>query len=518
MRLPPLASPFEDIKQPSFFIPLMVFAVLLLVCLGRRPYFGDEISAIVMTRGSLGQTIEAVAADVHPPVYFLLLKAMRAVAGERAWALRLLSALFSIAAFPFLWAVARRFFGKNVGLVAWLVATSSFTVFASRFIRYYSLGLLETAAATWLLLLLLERPTRRRWIAYGVAMVLMIYTFYLSVIVMAAHGIVFVAAWRREPRRLIPPLIVLAAICLAFAPWSAVMARQVARVGSSEAGGGLKGRGVAAVGQLAYTFYMFVAGDSISPFALPLSAAVTVFYAVLTMLGVRRMWQSRTTRSLVIPATVGLALLIPAAMRLGGWLHEPAIFIPVRLLFAAPFFAMILACGVLAIGNPRVRAAAFVAMIGIQAISLFNYYLNRQWTNWAYEVPMAEIVGYVEKHAGPGDLVILDEWNLYRGPYFYWRGGWATVCRFGPSATRWPARLETARRVWVIRAVRDQSPGGQMDRLLLHIKLNFVLKEQIGYVKEPPVIYAQKRRWLRREVYPYKIETLLFERAEARQK
>jgi hypothetical protein len=59
--------------------------------------------------------------------------------------------------------------------------------------------------------------------------------------------------------------------------------------------------------------------------------------------------------------------------------------------------------------------------------------------------------------------------------------------------------------------VRDQSPGGEMDRLYSHIKRNFFLKEQNGYVRDSPVIYAQKRRWLRREVYPYKIESLLFE-------
>ena len=157
------------------------------------------------------------------------------------------------------------------------------------------------------------------------------------------------------------------------------------------------------------------------------------------------------------------------------------------------------------------RNAALVTVIAIQALSLFNYYTRRQWTNWTLVVPMDEIVAHVEQNAQAGDLVIFDEWNLYDGPFYYWHGG-ATVARFGLVEPRWPTQLSSAPRVWAVRAVRDNSPGQPMERLLLHIKRNFILKEQIGYVKEPPAIYQQKRRWLRREVFSHKIECLLFER------
>jgi len=495
-------------KPLSFLFPFLLFAFLCVVRLGGRPYFGDEISAIEMTRGSLGQTIEAVGRDVHPPVYFVLLKGFRSIVGERGWALRLLSAVFAIAAFPFLWAIATRFFGRSAAIPVWLLATSSFTVFASRFIRYYSLGLLESAAATYLLLLLLERPSRRLWIAYGAVIVLSLYTFYLSVIIMAAHAIVFYVAWRREPRRLVPPLIVLAAACFLFIPWATVLARQVEQLRAAETVGGIL-TGTAT--QIVYTLYAFAAGDSISPFALPFSAAMVVFYAVLSVYGVRMVWRNRSTRSLAVPAMAGLALAVPAAMRLAGMMHEPAIFLPVRLLFAAPFFIMIIACGLLAIGDRRVRGAALAVALAIQAFSLYNYYFNRQWTNWAYAVPMPEIIAHVEKNVRSKDLVIFDEWNLARGPNFYWRGT-APVWRFGPEATRWPGRLDSADRIWIVRAVRDRSPGGQVDKLFSYLQRNFVLKQQNAYVKDPPAIYVQKRRWLHREVYPHKVESLMFVR------
>lgn len=509
-----LTDRLADARQPSFLFPFILFCFLLAVWPTSRPYSGDEIGAIVLSRGSVGQTIEAVAADVHPPLYFLLLKAVRAVGGERPGVLRLLSVAFAIGAFPLLWAVARRLFGRSVGVAAWLLATSSFVVFGSRFVSSYSLGLLETAAATYLLLLLLERPTRRRWIAYGAIVALSLYTFYLSVITIMAHAIVFVVAWRHEPRRFIPPLLVVAAVGLLFAPWIGVMGRQIDWIAASQATAGLVDRTAETAVQIAYTLYAFVASDSISPFALPFSLAVAVFYAILTVVGVRRVWQGRTARRHVILAMAALALAAPAVMRLIGLVPGPFIFVPVRLLFVAPFFTLIVACGILAIGDRRLRAAAFATAIAIQAFSLYNYYLNRQWTNWAYVVPGPEINAYVEQNAHANDLVIFDEWNLGRGPFFYWQGETAPS-RFGPSAPQWPTRLNTARRVWVVRAVRDNSPGEQMEQLLLHLKLNFVLKDRQGYVKEPPALYVKKRRWLRREVFPHKIECLLFERVAA---
>jgi len=501
-----------DAKNPAFFLPFALFCFLLVFKIGSRPYFGDEISAILMARGSIGHTIAAAANDVHPPLYFLLLKVVRAAGGERAWALRLLSALFAAASFPFLWAAAKRFFGRSVGTAAWLLAASSFVIFASRFVRYYSLGLLETAAATYLLLRVLERPDDRRlWTAYGIVLALSLYTFYLSAIVIAAHWLVFLAAWRREPRRFIAPLLVAAGVGLAFLPWAGVLGRQLSRVNAGQADVGLWHRLVAAVAQTAYTFYAFAASDSISPFALPFSAALAVFCAIIAALGFRSAWRAATARSRVIWGTLAIGAAVPAAMRLAGWLPGPFIYLPVRLLFIAPFFILILACGILAVADRKVRTAAFATLLGIQAVSLFNYYTQRQWTNWAYVVPMPEIVAYVEQNARPDDLVILDEWNLCNGPFFYWRGK-AEVFRFGPAVESTPPRLAEVRRIWVIRAVRDNSPGEQVNRLLLHIKRNFVLKERRAYVREPSAIYEKKRHWLRREVFRHKIELLRFER------
>lgn len=510
-----LAERAGRLREPAFVFPLLTFAVLVLIRPGCRPPFGDEISTAVMTRGSLADVIGAAAGDVHPPFYFLCAKALRIAAGESITALRLMSGVFALGAFAFFWPVARRFFGQSAALPSWLLATSSFVIFAARFARYYSLAMLETAAATYVLLLLLERPSRRLWVAYGGLMVLAIYTFYLSVIVMAAHAVVFLVAWWRQPRRFIAPLAVVVAIGLAFAPWVGTLGRQVGRIGAQQAPAAVLDRLEATGAQIGYTLYAFVAGDSISPFAMPLSLAVSAFYGLLAGLGVVRVWRARTARRHVVLAMVGLGLLVPALMRMLGWIPAPFIFVPVRLLFVAPFFVMIVACGLISIGDVRVRRAAFATAVAVQAISLCNYYTGRQWTNWAYVVPMAEIVGYVEENAGNGDLVILDEWNLYRGPYYYWKGE-AAVWRFGRSSRRWPARLKSARRVWIIRAVRDTSPGGQVEQLLDYLKANFVLDLQASrrYVSEPAAIYARKRRFARRKVFRHKVECLLFVRPE----
>jgi hypothetical protein len=224
---------------------------------------------------------------------------------------------------------------------------------------------------------------------------------------------------------------------------------------------------------------------------------------------VRKVWSARTARRHLILALVGLALAVPALLRLAGWLPGPAIYMPMRLLFVAPFFVLIVACGIISIGDARVRRAALATAIAIQAVSLFNYYTCRQWTNWALVVPMREVICHIEENEQPGDVVVLDEWNLYDGPFFYWNGI-ATVHRYGGPETGNLADLPKAPRIWVVRAMRDSAPGRPMDKLLDLLKPNFFLQEQIGYVSEPPAILQWKRRLLRREVFPHKIESLLF--------
>ncbi|MCX8035992.1 MAG: glycosyltransferase family 39 protein [Candidatus Sumerlaeia bacterium] len=511
-----LSALWADARKPSFYVFFLLFCVLLGFRLGVRPFNPEESRALA------GMSFSAIKAAGNPPghaliclMFFPFGRLIQALSLPpellEGWLLRLTSVFFAVAAFPFWWAIARRFFGRNVGLVAFLLSTSAFIIFSARFFQHYALAMLETGAATWLLLKVLEKPSRRLWIAYGAVLLLSLYTFYSFIVVILAHITVFCLAWRREPRRLLLPAMVIAVVAIGFAPWTGILVRGM--VGGQTDAETLSpaNRVAGAAGQVGYTLYAFSVSDSFSPFALPYSALAAVFYAALTVLGLRRIWQNRTARSMVIPLTVGLAILVPAALRLAGWVTDPIPAVPTRLLFAAPFFVMIVACGLLEIANVRLRLMSLALAVIIQGVSLFNYYGIRQWTYWPYAAHTDVYVSDLHEQIQDADLVVFDTWNLIPPAQLDLPSLW----QFGPKAPDWPAGIATARRVAVLRATHDRASGGRMEKLLNHLKLHFILQEHYGYVIEPPNILRWKKRLLRREICAYKIELLVFERVKA---
>jgi uncharacterized membrane protein len=84
------------------FVPLMLAAVLLaglmlrLQTASTRSIWFDEAWSWRMSRFPVAELIERTAADVHPPLYYLLLKAWTALFGDSPLAMRSMSALFGV--------------------------------------------------------------------------------------------------------------------------------------------------------------------------------------------------------------------------------------------------------------------------------------------------------------------------------------------------------------------------------------------------------------------------------------
>jgi mannosyltransferase len=111
----------------------------------------------------------------------------------------------------------------------WLLALSPFWLLYGRMIRAYSLTMALALLLTWLLLQALRRGGRW-WLIYAVAGAALLYTDYSGLAVVAAHGLYLLVTLRRQGWRRIGGWFVAAAVMgLAFTPWLAVVATQVAR-------------------------------------------------------------------------------------------------------------------------------------------------------------------------------------------------------------------------------------------------------------------------------------------------
>ena len=192
---------------------------------------------------SLIDTATSLAAeDVHPPLFFSLLRGWVTLFGDSVTALRSLAAFFSVLMFPAIWWLCQELFNQPLvgnprangttrnaswispNLVGWvavaLLALSPAQVVYAQESRQYTL---------WMLLMLLSGATLLRslrlnrwysWATYSALMTLGLYTHYLFMLVIASHGLYVLCTERFKPTRKFLTYLVATAIAgTGYLPW-----------------------------------------------------------------------------------------------------------------------------------------------------------------------------------------------------------------------------------------------------------------------------------------------------------
>lgn len=101
--------------------------------------------------------------DWNSPVFYLLLCMWLKVVGVSDLTARLLSIIFSLAAMPFIWLVAKELGGKKAALWSSLLYTfAPISIFYSTDVRHYALAIFLSALLVWLTLVVTWQDNRRR--------------------------------------------------------------------------------------------------------------------------------------------------------------------------------------------------------------------------------------------------------------------------------------------------------------------------------------------------------------------
>lgn len=172
-------------------------------------------------------------ADVHPPLYYILLRIWMSVFGSSPAAVRSLSVVLSSAAIPIVFVIARRILPRRAALAAALLtAVSPFQVHYGREARMYALLFLAAAVSTHAFLHLLAGDLRlRNRIAWIVSTAVAVSTLHMGALLPVSQAVGVLALRARGGRLLVRPLLRCAAAALALwlplAPFLIVQARAV---------------------------------------------------------------------------------------------------------------------------------------------------------------------------------------------------------------------------------------------------------------------------------------------------
>lgn len=151
----------------------------------------DEAFSEHITRHSFVDIAKYTIADVHPPLYYWVLKVWRMIFGSSELALRSLSLLFLALATVMVYVLVRQLFSRRAAIFSLILLVLSPMLFRYGIeVRMYTMELCIVIAATAALIYAVNKSSRKAWILYGVLVGLGMLTHYLSIVVWAAH-----AAW-----------------------------------------------------------------------------------------------------------------------------------------------------------------------------------------------------------------------------------------------------------------------------------------------------------------------------------
>ncbi len=365
---------------------------------GGSPMWLDEALTANIAELSPSQLLEALRADGHPPLYYLLLHGWMQVFGTSDGAVRALSGVFSLVSLPLVWLVGRRIGGTTLAWIA--TAALAMSPFALRYAtenRMYSLvGLLVLAG--WLLIDdLWRRPSAWRVVALAVVSGALMLTHYWAFFLLGAVGLVLVVRWWQTsgPERVAAVWAIVGVVAggVLFVPWLPSFLEQLSSTGTPWA---KASRPTAAFGLVLVDM-----SGGLPPEAVGV-AAVTGVLLVLALAG-RRTGDPGRVELLVrgVPTVRIEALVVVLALAVGagvGFVGNTA-FATRYAMVVVPLIVVVAAVGVAVIDHRVARVVLLLALVAGGVVGLGQELGGSR-------SQMEQMASAVGAQAGPGDVVV----------------------------------------------------------------------------------------------------------------
>ncbi len=447
-------------RANRWIVPLGLVALALAVRLYRIDAHGiwfDEAHSLHMAQLSLVDMVAATAKDIHPPLYYLLLKVWLAFAGNSEFALRYLSVLTGILAVAVGFALGRRLAGWWAGAgTAAALALSPLSFYYSQETRMYALAATLVAAAGYFAWRAVELAPPRRWLpGYVVASSLAIYDHFYGLLPFFAFNLAYLLLallplWRRSGLRTSSHAAAWwagaqLAVLAIFSPWLLV----------------LRDKGV-----------VFLASDSGNLLNVIVTAVTTGFPLGPTMPPGGQEW---LTAALWLLAGCGVLWPLGRALR-AGWAKAPAgaalfvviwMLVSLALLYltlagrrdfalrytivALPAFALALGLGIG--GLARLRGFLALPAVALLAVGLVLAVGSDYEDPTAPRPDFRGAIAKFEELARPNDAVVQ---NAYYNQYvfdYYYQGN---IPSLGLPATEPPDKKVTEQALANLTAGRDR--------------------------------------------------------------
>lgn len=317
----------ETSKNKKPFLLSVVIAIIVLIIFGitamsRTVYSFDESYTIALTRHTFTDIWVITSFDVHPPLYYFMLKKFFLIVGETQLMARLFSwiaiaGIFLLGLFP-----VRRFWGSQVSLsFVLLLSVLPVMQFLTVDVRMYSWCMFFITAASLSAYSLFIKPSIKSYIFLLVSTLCAAYTHYYGFIGSAViYFLLFVSLLISKQYKTSKLIVVVSALFLiGFSFWIPALINQIKAVSTHFWIGGLTAKDI-----LLFAYYTFSPKEPVHPyliFNLPTMAValsimlISIGLILLTAVNIYKQKESRNMMltamcfALVFGLTISFALL-----------------------------------------------------------------------------------------------------------------------------------------------------------------------------------------------------------------
>ena len=213
-----------------FLAGIAIFILMLLSPLSHKVFHIDEFFTLAALKFSFGDIITINVNDVHPPLYYLILKACSFV-GSDIFALKMLSAVCYIGILAFSYFVLEREYGWIVcGLFSLCMVCMCEFLNYFFIARMYSFALIFLLAAFYSYKRILESDGDRYWVMLVVFSLLGAYTHYFAAISAFVIYLMLLIYLLRNNGGLKKFLLAVGSSVVLYSPWILALIMQLGRV------------------------------------------------------------------------------------------------------------------------------------------------------------------------------------------------------------------------------------------------------------------------------------------------
>lgn len=229
---------FQAVPKFEFFwiLAIVSFATALRFFeLGEESLWNDELSTwLRAVDGDLADLISFLKNDPHPPLFFVIIRAVGQTLGDSEALLRLPSALGGVLAVILVWVFGRKFFNPNVGLIAAAFIAVAWTpIYYSQEARAYSMLMASAIFAMYFGLSFFvgdkfsgAKVDKIKFLFFALSILVMSYLHYFGMMFsgLIVLGLIAGAIFDSSKRK----LAILSVVAFAFivSAWSPIMLHQ----------------------------------------------------------------------------------------------------------------------------------------------------------------------------------------------------------------------------------------------------------------------------------------------------